>query len=54
MADVIFIAITIAFFVLCVLYVNWCDRIIGPDEFGPAAANSDAGADEPVSEEVPA
>ncbi len=29
MADVVFIAITIAFFALCVLYVNWCDRIIG-------------------------
>ena len=36
MADVLFIAITIAFFLICVAYVTWCDRIIGPDEFGPA------------------
>ncbi|HEY4332359.1 MAG TPA: hypothetical protein VGM78_07310 [Ilumatobacteraceae bacterium] len=34
MADIIFVSITIAFFVICVFYVNWCDRIIGPDETG--------------------
>ena len=35
MADIILIAVTIAFFVICALYVQWCDRIIGPDDFGP-------------------
>jgi hypothetical protein len=33
MADLIYIAIALAFFALCVLYVRWCDRIIGPDVF---------------------
>lgn len=31
MADIIFIAVALAFFALCALYVHWCDRIIGPD-----------------------
>ena len=31
MADLLFVVITIAFFVLCVAYVRVCDRIIGPD-----------------------
>jgi len=31
MADVIFVAVISAFFALCVVYVRWCDRIIGPD-----------------------
>jgi hypothetical protein len=33
MADLIFVSIIVAFFALCVLYLRWCDRIIGPDEF---------------------
>jgi hypothetical protein len=31
-ADIVFIALALAFFALCVLYVVWCDRIIGRDE----------------------
>ncbi len=31
MRDVIVLAIVAAFFALCVAYVRWCDRIIGPD-----------------------
>ena len=31
MRDVIVLAVTVAFFALCVAYVRWCDRIIGPD-----------------------
>jgi hypothetical protein len=31
-ADVIFIAVMVVFFALCVLFVHACDRIIGPDE----------------------
>ena len=32
MADIVFVAIALAFFALCVLYVKWCDQIIGADE----------------------
>ena len=32
-SDFIFIAATIVFFAICVLYVKWCDTIIGPDNF---------------------
>jgi hypothetical protein len=35
MADLLFVAMTIAFVLIAVGYVGWCDRIIGPDE--PAA-----------------
>jgi hypothetical protein len=35
MADLLFVIITVAFFVVCVGYVRVCDRIIGPD---PAAS----------------
>ena len=45
MADLLFVVITIVFFVVCVGYVNMCDRIIGPDEFGPGDTGSDGAAD---------
>ena len=32
MADVVFVLIIVAFFALAVLFVQACDRIIGPDE----------------------
>ena len=35
MADLVFVAALCAFFALCVIYVQWCDRIIGPDNFKP-------------------
>jgi hypothetical protein len=31
MADVIFLAIMVAFFALAVLFVRGCERVIGPD-----------------------
>ena len=34
MADLVFVSILVAFFALCVVYLRWCDRIIGPDESG--------------------
>ncbi len=37
MADAIFIAVALAFFALCALYIHWCDRIIGPDVFETSA-----------------
>ncbi|MBK5331186.1 MAG: hypothetical protein JJD93_04400 [Ilumatobacteraceae bacterium] len=46
MSDVIFIAVLLAFFVLCALYVQLCDRMIGPDD--PAMAESADSAIESV------
>ena len=33
MSDFIFIAATLVFFAICVLYIKWCNSIIGPDDF---------------------
>ena len=32
MADLVLVALIVAFTALCVAYIWWCDRIIGPDE----------------------
>ena len=45
MSDLIFIAATVAFFAICALYVKWCDKIIGPDDF-PAADTDTAATDD--------
>ncbi len=37
MADLIFVSIIVAFFALCVVYLRWCDRIIGADDFTTAS-----------------
>ncbi|MGZ4671098.1 MAG: hypothetical protein ACXV5U_03895 [Ilumatobacteraceae bacterium] len=42
MSDVIFVAATIVFFAICALYVHWCDKIIGPDDF---RSTSESGGD---------
>jgi hypothetical protein len=42
MRDVIVLAIIAVFFALCVAYVRWCDRIIGPD---PADLGEDDAGD---------
>lgn len=39
MADLIFVAVICAFFALCVVYIRWCDRIVGPDEFTDPAVD---------------
>ena len=49
MADVLFVVITVAFFVLCIGYVKVCDRIIGPDPALPSET-----PDEAEREKVPA
>jgi hypothetical protein len=36
MADLIYIAVTIAFFGIAALYVVACERIVGPDESATA------------------
>lgn len=50
MSDVIFIAATIVFFAICALYVHWCDKIIGPDDF-PATGDASG---LPLDDGVPA
>lgn len=32
MADLVIVTVIIAFTALCVAYISWCDRIIGPEE----------------------
>ena len=51
MADVLFVLITVAFFVVCVGYVKLCDRIIGPDP-RPIEGVPDSGLAEPEPERV--
>jgi hypothetical protein len=46
MADLLFVVITIAFFILCVGYVQLCDRIIGPDPRQPAETPVEGRPDE--------
>ena len=45
MRDLLVLAVTFGFFALCVAYVAWCDRIIGPDpargEDGPELQPTD-------------
>jgi hypothetical protein len=48
MKDLIVVAMTLAFFALAVGYVALCNRIIGPDELDPDAADvgdADIGGD---------
>jgi len=45
MIDLIFVAVLIAFFALCVLFVKACDRIIGPSEESSAATPGAPSAD---------
>ena len=45
MSDVIFIAVILAFFVVCLLYVQLCDRMIGSDELAISAKGNDASVD---------
>ena len=39
MRDVVMLVLITAFFILCLAYVRWCDRIIGPD---PADVSDEA------------
>jgi hypothetical protein len=44
-SDVIFISALIAFFVICALYVQLCDRMIGPDDPAMLGATTDSVVD---------
>jgi hypothetical protein len=46
--DLVFVAVVVAFFVLCVGYVQLCDRIIGPD--GPGREPVDGFAADDLEE----
>lgn len=48
MADFVFVGVLIAFFAFCVFYVNWCDRIIGPDDFA-SSGSADTGSTDTMS-----
>jgi hypothetical protein len=48
MSDVIFVAATIVFFAICALYVHWCDKIIGPDDFRSTSEADTTTADDDV------
>ncbi len=52
MADVAFVAIAIGFFAICVLYVRWCDSIMGRDDTASVdtLGESDAAPDAVVDE----
>ena len=41
MRDLLVLLVVVAFFALCVAYVRWCDRIIGPDVPDPADVRPD-------------
>ena len=47
MADLVLVALIIAFTALCVAYISWGDRSIGPDE--PVVAATLAAEPEPVA-----
>ena len=53
MYDIISVAFVVAFFALCVLYANACDRILGPDEQAEAGATTKAPS-EPAGEAIAA
>lgn len=62
MADLIYVSIIVAFFALCVMYLKWCDRIIGPDDLdaerdrssSPYVSTDEPGVESPIDAEVPA
>ena len=39
MTDIVLVLTTLAFVALCVAYIGWCDRIIGPDELHTDSAD---------------
>jgi hypothetical protein len=48
MADVVMVLTVLGFFGICVGYVSWCGRIIGPDP-DDSAAVADAAVDEAMA-----
>ncbi len=48
MTDLVLVVATLAFIALCVVYVGWCDRIIGDDPTASADDATSAAAPEPA------
>lgn len=40
------LALIVGFFGICIAYVAWCDRIIGPDDADLRSDNDDSDADD--------
>lgn len=38
-ADVVVVVVLVGFVALCVAYVRWCDRLVGPDPVAAVAAD---------------
>ena len=53
MADIVFIAITLAFFAVCARYIRWCDSIMG-GEATSATAVPESSMTDSVDSEVAA
>jgi hypothetical protein len=51
MADVLMVLLFLAFTTLCVVYVGWCDRMVGPD---PTPTASPAPSTDTTRDEVAA
>ncbi len=45
MSDVVYVAVIIAFFVLCALFIQFCDRMIGADDIAEAGRGTDSAPD---------
>ena len=45
MRDVLMLILIVAFFALCIAYVAWCDRIIGPDPDAGTEIRTDVSTD---------
>ncbi len=53
MADLLFIGIIVVFFALMVVFVRWCEHIVGRDD-GRGATDGPAASETVAPEEVPA
>jgi hypothetical protein len=52
MADLVLVAILVAFIALCVAYVAWCDHIIGADDAVAVSATRPIVGSAPVTDDA--
>lgn len=53
MADLVYVAIILAFTAICIAYIGWCDRIIGPDQPDTASdPSADTSSVDPTKDPV--
>jgi hypothetical protein len=53
LADLVYVAVIIAFFALAAVLVAACDRIIGPDELAGTRGTAGTAGTEPEAERLP-